>query len=405
MMTNFIFVGGFFDECLEKFIIKNSKGSVQMAANKLQLMFIDGISKMGFDSTYFVSAPFISSFPFNNRIKVFKSLKFNRSPFIYVDFINFPYLKNLVIKKNIIKAVDGLIKEKSKNIVLFYAATSYHYSVIKYLKYNYPDTTIIYYVPDLPEHMAGDYSNKFIYKKINQKKTNDLFKSKKYVDKYVFITENMATYLKVNNYSVLDGMVYKKTNYKEKLRQIEKKYSKVFKKKTIVYTGAVTEKFGVLSLIKQFKLLDASKYELIVCGNGADYDSALKESDFYDNIHVLGTLPNFEVIRIQSEAYALINPMKNNDGLSKYSFPSKMLEYFNAGCLVVGYDLDCYSNDYRSHLEIINPNEENDIFNCILKLENYSIDECIKRAKNNVIFINEKKNNIVQCKSILKEYI
>ena len=50
---------------------------------------------------------------------------------------------------------------------------------------------------------------------------------------------------------------------------------------------------------------------------------------------------------LQANAYALINPRRNEGEYTKYSFPSKTMEYLSTGLPVIAYMLDGMPEEYR----------------------------------------------------------
>jgi glycosyltransferase involved in cell wall biosynthesis len=92
------------------------------------------------------------------------------------------------------------------------------------------------------------------------------------------------------------------------------------------------------------------RFRLIICGVGDSEKEIIDAAKFDDRIVFLGQLPREEVLRIQTEATVLVNPRKNHEEFTKYSFPSKILEYLSAGKPVVAYKLDGIPDEYDAYL-------------------------------------------------------
>ena len=48
--------------------------------------------------------------------------------------------------------------------------------------------------------------------------------------------------------------------------------------KTILYSGTLTEKYGILELIEAFKKIEKENYRLIICGEGETRDKVIEET-------------------------------------------------------------------------------------------------------------------------------
>ncbi len=68
-------------------------------------------------------------------------------------------------------------------------------------------------------------------------------------------------------------------------------------KKRIIYAGKLSYSKGLMSLIKAFKLIDDSNYELYIAGNGhgKEFDEIIKVIEEDENIHYLGKLSQREL--------------------------------------------------------------------------------------------------------------
>ena len=108
-------------------------------------------------------------------------------------------------------------------------------------------------------------------------------------------------------------------------KPIENRYGKYF-----FYSGSLSEKYGIYSLIEAFNELNQPDYKLLICGHheGKVFLEMIRRKK---NIKYLGILPNKECIQLEQNAFANINPRPFNEDLDRFSVPSKLLEYFNSG--------------------------------------------------------------------------
>ena len=104
---------------------------------------------------------------------------------------------------------------------------------------------------------------------------------------------------------------------------------------------------------------------------------------------------------LQKNAVVLINPRQNNEEFTKYSFPSKNLEYLSSGVPLIAYKLDGIPNEYDDY--IIYP--ENDsvysLSDTITNICNLTKEERKAIGLKAKKFVLENKNNKVQAKKII----
>lgn len=95
-----------------------------------------------------------------------------------------------------------------------------------------------------------------------------------------------------------------------------------------------------MNLIDAFQQIKDPNYELRICGVGDSEDAIKAAAQKDERIHFWGKLPREQVLEWQSKATVLVNPRQNNEEFTKYSFPSKTMEYLSSGVPLVAYKLD-----------------------------------------------------------------
>ena len=94
--------------------------------------------------------------------------------------------------------------------------------------------------------------------------------------------------------------------------------------------------------------LPDDKFRLIICGAG-DCDDYIREQAKKDpRIEAKGQVLPQLAKEIISGANVLANPRQNDDVYTRYSFPSKNLEYLATGNAVVYYLLDGMKPEYET---------------------------------------------------------
>jgi glycosyltransferase involved in cell wall biosynthesis len=121
----------------------------------------------------------------------------------------------------------------------------------------------------------------------------------------------------------------------------------------VVYTGKLNARFGVKHLVDAFCMLPDPNYRLVLCGRG-DCEDYIKEKQTADSRILYQGLVTADVARDWiRKADVLVNPRLNDEEYTKYSFPSKNIEYLLSGNPVVGYMLSGMSEDYRRFMHIV----------------------------------------------------
>ena len=92
------------------------------------------------------------------------------------------------------------------------------------------------------------------------------------------------------------------------------------------------------------KLID----ELWICGIGAALDYVKSHQD--DKVRYLGRLTNEKVVNYEKQAKILLNVRDPKSELTRFSFPSKILEYMASGGIVLSSNLPGIPQEYYQHI-------------------------------------------------------
>lgn len=330
-------------------VIAHSRGGADLAANLFQQKLIAGFRSLGTDCEV-LSAPFLGAYPMRCDLMRFRGFKTAQEGCTYVKFNNIWGLRNFSRSKALKKALKNFIGlEDPQKMILVYCPHTPFLEAAVYAKKKDPSIRICLYVPDLPNYMNLSADRTWFYdvaKKVDIKRMTKLMES---VDSYVLLTEHMKEHLPVGNkpYRVAEGII-------ETLPELPKP-SVAGKEKYVVYTGKLFERFGVKALIDGFLTLTNPDYRLVLCGKG-DCESYARAAQARDpRILFLGQVPPQEALSWQSRAAALINPRNVVEEYTRYSFPSKNIEYLLSGKPVVGYFLEGMPPVYQDFLCCIDP--------------------------------------------------
>lgn len=384
-MKKILFIGGILPEQKIDEIIKNSKKNIDFAAHNFQKKVLMGLNENEIDYDV-LSVPFISSFP-----KYYKKIEIRNDKIDNIKFCsytNLPYYKIVSRYISLKKNLKQYLKTHNDFNVIIY---SLHFPFIKnakLLKKKNKDCKITLIVPDLQEYMSD--SKNIIYrilKKIEIKKTN---KYLQYIDNFVFLTEFMNDRLnKLNKpHCVVEGISENITNMSNqsinKLDYMSSEY------KYFAYTGTLAARYGIMHLVNAFLNTKQDNIKLIICGQGEMANEIKRISLENDKIIFKGLVSPKESKEIQMNAFALINPRMNNEEYTKYSFPSKIMEYISTGKPVICYRLDGFPSEYDDVLIYPKGDTIQDLSYCIDSVSSYDKKTLMEIQEKSLLFLQSK---------------
>lgn len=342
---------GVFAKENEQEVIAHAKRSVEFSANVYQTKLIQGFRQMNMD-VQVLSAPFIGSYPNASDISAFSGFEIAQEEYTYVPFMNYWGIRNYSRAASLKKAIaDFVSDEHSEKMIALYSPHTPFLEAAVWAKRKDPRIKICMIVPDLPQYMNLDAKISLAYR---CGKVFDIARFNRltpYVDSFVILTEAMKEKLNIGSrpYAVVEGIV--EPDIFEKNRMLRHNLQeKCDGKKYIVYTGKTNERFGVKKLVDAFISIDDPKLRLVLCGKG-DCDGFIAQVAKLDaRIMAMGQVPHEEAVCWIQRASVLVNPRENNEEYTKYSFPSKTIEYLASGNPVVGYLLDGMPDIYRELL-------------------------------------------------------
>ncbi len=347
-----LFLCGYFSNVNEDEILSNSKKAVEYSANIFQKKIISGLKNKNYPF-HVISAPFIGSYPNAYKKSRFQGFEKETNECEYVHFNNIWGFRNFSRARALKKAIKKFTAdEDNEKIILVYSPHTPFLDAAVFAKKADKDIKICLVVPDLPQYMNLNAKKSVVYrigKRFDIKKFNRL---NRHVDSYVLLTEFMKEKIEISEkpYCVIEGIIEEnELCAKNEVQEIQYEGDK----KYIVYTGKMNEKFGVKNLVDAFSCIEDQNLELILCGCGDMQEYAKEKAVSDPRIRVLGQVSAKEAKEWIKKASVLVNPRQNNEEYTKYSFPSKNIEYLLSGNHVVGYMLDGMPRIYQNFIEIV----------------------------------------------------
>lgn len=348
-----LIVCGVFSKEHQKEVLQNARRFVEFSANLFQQKLIAGFRQTECQVNV-LSAPFIGAFPMASSIAHFRSFSTATEEYTYVSFNNIWGVRNVSRGRSLKKAIETFAQDPDdKKFILIYCPHTPFLQATVHAKKLDPRIRCCLYVPDLPEYMNLAEKRTLVYEIAKKYDIAVMTKLMEQMDGFVLLTEQMKNLLPVGNkpYMVSEGII-------DVIPSVESDTLSTTGEKNVVYTGKLNARFGVRDLIDGFAYLQNPKYRLILCGSGDcdDYAAAAAKKD--SRILPLGQVLPKEAAAWQSKATVLVNPRKGGESYTRYSFPSKNLEYLLSGKPVVAHRLEGMPEIYSDFLYEIKDSQD-----------------------------------------------
>lgn len=384
---NIVFVGSVINKQDLKFF-----SDASIAGNKMQLGFITGFQQNG------VQVQVIS-------VEPQKMWRFNKKPILIrhknffienchldtIAYINLPVLKQFFLLINIYRTLNNYSFNKNTVIVVYNTMSFFALPVLKISKTKKCKNIAI--VADLPIK-----KNKNIFRKFEDYLQEKLISK---FDGLIPLTVNIAKDFAPTKPYCLVEAGFNPDDYINLTEICVRKHdsNKIW---NIVFSGTLNELSGIELLISAMDLIKDKKIILNVYGDGELKSTVINASKKNDRICYHGKVGNDKMMIIQANSDLLICPRCSDNYTTKYTFPSKILEYMCVGVPVICNPLSGIPKEYDKYLCYCKSETREEWANTILNIlgENYAMyKKNALEAKNN--FIKEKTWN-AQCKKVVK---
>lgn len=310
----------------------------------------------------------------------------NNVTYKYIAILNRPIIKALLIGVQVFwKVLAEAVKTKS---IVICDSLCWTASCSAILASKLTKTKTVGIVTDCPEFFKGILKRRLVA-------FNMLFSM---LDSYMFLTKQMNE--KVNKkhkpYVVIEGQVDKKEE-RTVLKKQKENYLKV-----CMYAGILQKQYGLELLVKGFIKAGLDDWQLHLYGNG-DYVGELENvCKQHSNVKYFHSMPNDIIVQKEKEADLLVNPRPSGEEYTKYSFPSKNMEYMVSGTPTVTTRLPGMPEEYLKYVYTIREESVDGIcqtFREIASVSEKDRQELGQRARE---FVLREKNNQKQAAKILE---
>ena len=386
---------GLFPNGYEDEIVKNSLFGTQNAANKLQWGIVKGLDAQPGVTVRICNSLYIGSYPRRYKKLLIPTFPFQHregSKDMNVGFLNLTGIKYISRYWSCRAFINKWEQENTnqEKTLIVYALTMPFTNLAGYVRRKYPDIKVCVVVPDLPEYMNTSAMGKNgIYSKAKRLSIKWIKRSLRHIDHYVLLTDQMKEWFeRPIKYTVVEGTAQASDDGMSETRE-----------KTILYAGGIKREYGVIDLAEAFARIDAPEWQLVIYGDGSDLGELRELAQNDKRIKLMGSVPNKTVVAHQRKASLLVNPRKNQE-FTKYSFPSKILEYMSSGTPMLAYKLAGVPDEYDSYYYQI-PTKENGMEDALRSAMLLSDNERNTMGASARAFVRDGKSPEIQCKKII----
>ena len=397
-----IMVGGIFPPERYNTIIESSLGVIDFAADTLQKSILNGLSYHIPSGVTLLNLPFIGSYPSGYKRLFDRKYEFDfETPYGMVNGYNVGFCNmcgyRLYSRYRRLKrsgALRQIMQHDEEKVLLIYSVTIPPVQACVDIKKRYPNTKIVCLVTDLPEYMSSKKNIiRDAYKKIEDTLLKKCYES---VDGWVLLSQHMAERLpiKKDNWVVMEGIYNGLTDDAVESTKSDEKY--------ILYSGTLAKRYGIQTLVKAFHKSNIPDVKLYICGAGDSQKMIESYSQKDKRVRYLGQLRREDVLKLQKNAMLLVNPRTPEGEFTKYSFPSKTMEYMASGVPVLMYRLPGIPEEYFNYCYKVEDVGETALTKAIEDVLNKSSEELANMGKSAREFILEHKNPIAQMGKVVE---
>jgi len=311
----------------------------------------------------------------------------------FVGIVNLPILKRIFLFLDKRRSIKRMLSKDDQNIIVMYALPSSQLLAVATLRKKIYKSCLV--IPDLPEYMSDKRGLlRAFAKSIDRKLINWAIRR---IDTFALLSCHMAEKLPIDKKSwrVMEGIYNQKDS---DIRPIDD-YNHY---RTIMYSGDLGLRYGIKDLLDAFELITDKNYRLLICGAGDGKELVQDVATQDSRVIYMGVVDREKVLSLQRSASVLVNPRKKTKEYTKYSFPSKTMEYLASGTPVIMHHLQSIPSEYDDYINYIESETSESLRNKIVDVCEHHYEESLIKAQRAALFIKEKKNAVVQSRIIVE---
>lgn len=382
---NFLYIGYYVDSTVLNDILSKNINNMSFARQNLEFYLIKGLHKY-----LNKNIDFVSYVPINKAFSLPEFSQIDDATIKHIPIEKDNIQSMLSASKNFKKYLQSLGKEKLQNLcIVMYAVNPIFMLPILRLKkkYKFTLTTICSEAPAFRRY------NNSLKAQIQKRVTIFL---NKHFDNYILLSNKTKEILEDQDKPtmVLEGIA--PPNFGEPSYE---------KKNIVMYAGGLAPDNNISLLIDSCREVEELD-ELWICGVDCELSEAeqakveqIQKEDH--RIRYLGTMSNDEVQKLETQAKLLVSLRSPKEKLTRYSFPSKILEYIASGSMVLSTKLAGIPEEYFDYMLCVEQDEKEEIIEKIRYCFSMDDAEYVDFCKKGQQFISEEKNYLQQSKKLI----
>ena len=399
-----IFLSGLYPKAIEGLLLENCRNNyLQNAPNEFQWGIVDGLIQNKV-SALILSCPFLGTYPLHfqlRRVPEYRASLSKEVQLVSIGYNAIMGLKPLSIERHIRKEIEAYITDDNEDyFIIAYSTISYMLAPIIKIKASHQNVHLATIVTDLVDNALLFKDNQKFPKRFFINREIETIKEQySHIDKFILLSAAMTEKIPaaIGKNKVLEGIWHESDiQASQNLTDIK------LDQKTILYAGTIQPFAGINDFVDAFVKTSNPNYRLIICGAGSSEAYIQQKVKEDSRIIFKGRQPHQYVIQLQRAATLVVNPRKPDEEITRYSFPSKTIEYLASGTPMMGYHLEGIPQEYYTYmftptdLSIEAMAQEIDK---VLSLPKNILKEKGEKAQ---AFIQSEKNSKVQVEKILR---
>ena len=386
---NFHFYNTLCSKSTHSMLFKHHGVTSGNAAQTFFGLIADGLNQNPLSKVYVNSILPVNYAEQKKRFWNLKSEEENSISYNYVPILNLPIFKNLLSSFYIFfQILFKKVLPNEKNVVILdFLRFSINFPAFLACKLRGIKTVVI--VTDLP--------GEDVLKKTLKVKLRNLIIFSLSFDFYICVTKELNLVVNKKNRPFLIIESFANVKFETLDNFLENK----FQEKILIYAGSLYEQYGLKHLIEGFKMIKDQDIRLWFFGVGPFSLEIKKYAENDSRIQYKGVIPNNELIEILTKATLLINPRPSHESYTKYSFPSKNMEYMSVGTPLLTTKLPGIPKDHFPFIFLIKEESSLGIYNAICSVLQKSKKELHEFGLHSKRFTLKEKNNIYQSTKII----
>lgn len=380
-------------------VSQNVKDKLQNQINSYQHAFVAGIKEnlMPGEKLDILNCLPVGIFPLQYKQLFLKSGMHDDGAITQLGCMNLPWLKRRMRFHGAARFITKWAESSFENrVILIYTQYLPYLQAVVKAKKRFPDLKAAVIVTDLPNDLGLPSGRTGLLKKLEYKWGNQSVELLRKMDGLILLTEPMAEALCVQHkpYTVIEGLILPKADAESEEPPFHSE------KAAALYTGTLEPGLGIQEMLQAFEQMP--QYDLWICGQGSMQREVASFSARCPNIRYYGFVPQKEALALQARAAMLINPRQPEGIFTKYSFPSKTLEYMRSGKPTLCCRLQGIPADYDPYLWYIEESGSAGIVRAVQALMQLSASEREKLGEAARAYVLKSKNPKVQCEKLMR---